>query len=234
MTRIDRAEMVLCNSVPELDYPFEIPAKMKLIGAVMPPLPESSGPEDDAGLRERLDARSSVVYMGFGTITRLTRDQVGALVEVARRLDGKHQFLWKLPEEQQHLLPARESLPGNLRIESWLPSQLDVLAHPAVEVFFTHGGGNGFHEGVYFGKPLVVRPLWVDCFDQAVRGQDLGISLTLDRPQTIDPGDVVDKLTRVLGDPAFRRRAERLGELQRAAGGRTRAADLILGLPALN
>ncbi|MFF7636297.1 glycosyltransferase [Kitasatospora sp. NPDC008050] len=234
MTRIDRAEMVLCNSVPELDYPFEIPAKMKLIGAVMPPLPESSGPEDDAGLREWLDTRSSVVYMGFGTITRLTRDQVGALVEVARRLDGKHQFLWKLPEEQQHLLPARESLPGNLRIESWLPSQLDVLAHPAVEVFFTHGGGNGFHEGVYFGKPLVVRPLWVDCFDQAVRGQDLGISLTLDRPQTIDPGDVVDKLTRVLGDPAFRRRAERLGELQRAAGGRTRAADLILGLPALN
>lgn len=234
MTRIDRAEMVLCNSVPELDYPFDIPEKMKLVGAVMPPLPEASGTGADDGLGAWLDARSSVVYMGFGTITRLTRDQVGALVEVARRLDGRHDVLWKLPEEQQRLLPARESLPGNLRIESWLPSQLDVLAHPAVAVFFTHGGGNGFHEGVYFGKPLVVRPLWVDCFDQAVRGRDFGISLTLDRPQTVDPDDVVDKLTRVLDDPSFRSRAERLGGLQRAAGGRVRAADLILGLPALS
>ncbi|WP_406194789.1 glycosyltransferase [Kitasatospora sp. NBC_01560] len=233
MTRIDRAEMILCNSVPELDYPFEVPEKMKLVGAVMPPLPEGPAGAADGGLGTWLDARSSVVYMGFGTITRLTRHQVGALVEVARRLDGTHDILWKLPEEQQHLLPARESLPGNLRIESWVPSQLDVLAHPAVKVFFTHGGGNGFHEGVYFGKPLVVRPLWVDCFDQAVRGQDFGISLTLDRPQTIDPDDVVDKLTRVLGDPSFRRRAEKLGELQRAAGGRAAAADLILDLPAL-
>ncbi|MEV4616777.1 glycosyltransferase [Kitasatospora sp. NPDC049258] len=233
MTRIDRAEMVLCNSVPELDYRFDIPAKVKLLGAMVPPLPKADRAEDDGGVLDWLDAQSSVVYMGFGTITRLTREQVAALVEVARRLEGRHQVLWKLPVEQQHLLPPREELPGNLRIEGWVPSQLDVLAHPKVEVFFTHGGGNGFHEGVYFGKPLVVRPLWVDCFDQAVRGRDFGISLTLDRPQEVDPADVVDKLTRVLGDPSFRRNAERIGEAQRAAGGRTAAADLLLGLPAL-
>lgn len=233
MTRIDRAEMVLCNSVRELDYPFEMPGKVKLVGAMVPPLPESTRAADDTGVMDWLDAQSSVVYMGFGTITRLTRPQVAALVEVARRLDGRHQVLWRLPAEQQHLLPPKEQLPDNLRIESWLPSQLDVLAHPRVGVFFTHGGGNGFHEGVYFGKPLVVRPLWVDCYDQAVRGRDFGISLTLDRPQDIDPADVVDKLTRVLGDGSFRERAERIGALQRAAGGRTTAADLLLALPAL-
>ncbi|MDH6114868.1 polyene glycosyltransferase [Kitasatospora sp. MAP12-15] len=230
MTRIDRAEMILCNSVPELDYPFDIPEKLKLIGAVMPPLPETRSDDD---LSQWLDAQTSVVYMGFGTITRLTREEVGSLVEVARRLESRHQFLWKLPKEQQHLLPPQESLPGNLRIESWVPSQLDVLAHPKVELFFTHGGGNGFHEGLFFGKPLVVRPLWVDCFDQAVRGRDLGVSLTLDRPQEMDPDDVVEKLTRVLSDPAFRQRAAGFGQLQQAAGGRTAAADLLLGLPAL-
>lgn len=233
MTRIDRAEVVLCNSVRELDYPFDIPEKVKLVGAMVPPLPETPRDEDDGGVTEWLDAQSSVVYMGFGTITRLTREQVGALVEVARRLDGRHQVLWKLPAQQQDLLPPRGSLPGNLRIESWLPSQLDVLAHPKVEVFFTHGGGNGFNEGMYFGKPMVVRPLWVDCFDQAVRGQDFGVSLTLDKPQEVDPDDVVDKLTRVMGDPSFRERAARISALQRAAGGRTTAADLLLGLPAL-
>ncbi|QXE38597.1 glycosyltransferase [Streptomyces sp. GMY02] len=230
MARIDHAEMVLCYSVPELDYPFPMPEKMRLVGAMVPPLPQA--PDDD-GLSDWLSAQESVVYMGFGTITRLTREQVGSLVEVTRRLAGRHSVLWKLPKEQQELLPPRDSLPGNLRIESWVPSQLDVLAHPKVRVFFTHAGGNGYHEGLYFGKPLVVRPLWVDCDDQAVRGQDFGVSLTLDRPETVDPDDVFDKLTRVLDDRSFSERAEHFGELLRAAGGRGAAADLLLGLPVL-
>ncbi|MFG7942581.1 MULTISPECIES: glycosyltransferase [Streptomyces] len=231
MTRIEKAELVLCTSVAELEYPLEIPEKMRLVGALLPPLPQTSG---DDPVRAWLDAQSSVVYMGFGTVTRLTGQQVHALVEVARRLDGEHQVLWKLPAEQQHLLPPAESLPGNLRIESWVPSQLDVLAHPHVRVFFTHGGGNGFHEGLYFDKPLVVRPLWVDCYDQAVRGRDRGVSLTLDDPGDIVVDDVVDKLTRVLTEPSFRANAARMGALQRAAGGRAAAADLILGLPSLS
>lgn len=230
MTRIDRADLVLCNSIAELDYPFDIPEKVRLVGAMVPSLPEAPEADD---LSRWLDAQSSVVYAGFGTITRLTQEQVHSMVEVARRIEGRHQVLWKLPSEQQHLLPPKESLPANLRIESWVPSQLDVLAHPNVQVFFTHGGGNGFNEGVYFGKPLVVRPLWVDCYDQAVRGRDFGISLTLDRPRDIDVADVVDKLTRVLETPSFRENAERLGALQRAAGGRETAAELILGHPAL-
>ncbi|WP_320774080.1 glycosyltransferase [Streptomyces sp. CRN 30] len=225
MTRVDRAAAVLCASVAELDYPFDVPDKVHLVGAVLPPLPEA--PDDDE-VSSWLDGQSSVVYMGFGTITRLTREEVGALVEVARRMADTHQFLWKLPKEQQHLLPAAGELPANLRVESWVPSQLDVLAHPNVSAFFSHGGGNAYHEGVYFGVPQVVRPLWVDCFDQAVRGQDLGVSLTLDRPHTVDPDDVVDKLTRVTTDPSFRARAERLGALQQAAGGRKTAADLVL------
>lgn len=231
MARIDHAEQVLCYSVPELDYPFPMHEKMRLVGTMVPPLPQA--PDDDE-VSEWLSAQKSVVYMGFGTITRLTREQVAAFVQVARRLDGEgHQVLWKLPREQQELLPPAEELPENLRIESWVPSQLDVLAHPNVKVFFTHAGGNGYHEGLYFGKPLVVRPLWVDCDDQAVRGQDFGVSLTLDRPETVDTDDVLDKITRVLDEPSFTERAEHFAELLRDAGGRTAAADLLLGLPAL-
>ncbi|MFF4146499.1 glycosyltransferase [Streptomyces sp. NPDC001698] len=231
MARIDHAEQVLCYSVAELDYPFPMHEKVRLVGTLVPPLPQA--PDDD-GLSDWLAEQKSVVFMGFGTITRLTREQVGSLVEVARRLEGEgHQVLWKLPREQQHLLPPAEELPANLRIESWVPSQLDVLAHPNVKVFFTHAGGNGYHEGLYFGKPLVVRPLWVDCDDQAVRGQDFGVSLTVDRPETVDTDDVLDKITRVLDEPSFTERAEYYAGLLKAAGGRTAAADLLLGLPVL-
>ncbi|TDC90982.1 glycosyltransferase [Saccharopolyspora aridisoli] len=226
-TRVEFAELVLCYAIPEMDYPFEIPGMLHNVGAMIPPLPQAPGEE----LGRWLDERQSVVYAGFGTITRLTGEQVRSFVEVARRLEGQHDVLWKLPQDQQRWLP--EDLPGNLRIESWVPSQLDVLAHTNVKVFFTHGGGNAYTEGIHFGTPMVMRPLWVDCYDQAVRGQDIGVSLTLDKPHAMDPDDVLDKLTRVLGDPSFRQRAEHLAELQRVAGGRTAAADLVLGLPAL-
>jgi polyene glycosyltransferase len=225
---IGRAEMVLCYSIPELDYPLDIPDKMKMVGAVVPPLPQTAGDDD---LSAWLDQHPSVVYMAFGTITRFTPAEVHSMVEVARRLNGRHHILWKLPPEQLQWLPE---LPPNLRVESWLPSQLDVLAHPHVRLFFTHAGSNGFHEGVYFGKPQVARPLWVDCYDEAIRGQDLGFSLTLDHPELVDPDDIVDKLTRVLQEPAFRDRAGRLGALLRAAGGRETAADLLQAMPQLS
>ncbi|WP_033289318.1 glycosyltransferase [Amycolatopsis jejuensis] len=230
MARIDAAESILVYSVPGLDYPFPVPEKMRFVGAMIPPLPQAP---EDRRVAEWLDARDSVVYLAFGTITRLTPAEVRSVVEVARRLEGTHQFLWKLPADQQEFLPPAAERPGNLRVESWLPSQLDVLAHPSVKVFFTHAGGNGYHEGLYFGKPLVVRPLWVDCHDQAVRGADFGVSLTLDRPETIDPGDVVDKITKVAGTDSFRARAEYFSRQQREAGGRRAAADVVLASPAL-
>ncbi|WP_326638673.1 glycosyltransferase [Streptosporangium sp. NBC_01755] len=228
--KVDHADLVLCYTVFGLEYPFPVPDKFHLVGAMIPPLPEA--PDDD-DLSGWLDANPSVVYIGLGTITRLTRHEVHALVEVARRLDGRHAVLWKLPTGQQHLLPPRDELPPNLRIESWVPSQLDVLAHPSVKLFFNHGGGNAFHEGLYFGKPQVIRPLWVDCYDQAVRGVDSGVSLTVNDPQTIDVDDVIDKITQVLGNPAFRERAEFFAKVQHEAGGVRAAADLILGNPAL-
>ncbi|MER6832140.1 glycosyltransferase [Streptosporangium sp. NPDC000563] len=228
--KVDRADLVLCYTVFGLEYPFPLPDKFHLVGAIIPPLPEA---QDDRDLSGWLDANPSVVYVGLGTITRLTRPEVHALVEVARRLDGRHAVLWKLPAGQQQFLPPREELPPNLRIESWIPSQLDVLAHPNVALFFNHGGANAFHESLYFGKPQVIRPLWVDCYDQAVRGVDSGVSLTLDDPQTIDVDDVVGKITQVLDTPSFRERAEFFAKAQQEAGGTRVAADLILGNPAL-
>lgn len=230
VARLDHAEGVLCYSVPELDYPLRIPPKMHLVGAMVPPLPQAP---DGGDVTAWLDAQTSVVYQAFGTLTRLTAAEVRAFVQVARRLEGEgHQVLWKLPEEQQQLLPPRDELPGNLRIESWLPSQLDVLAHPHVKLFFNHCGGNAFHEGLYFGKPQVLRPLWVDCHDQAIRGHDVGIGLPV-HPRTVDAGDVGDTLLRVLDEPQFRERAAHFATLQRAGGGREAAADIIEDLPQL-
>lgn len=226
--KVGRAELVLSYTVFGLEYPFDLPDKVHLVGTVVPPLPQAPGEREISGW---LDRHESVVYAGFGTLWRPSEADIHGLVEVFRQLVPRHAVLWKLPASQQHLLPA--DLPDGLRVVASVPSQLDVLAHPHVRVFFNHGGANGFHESLYFGKPMVLRPLWVDCYDQAVRGVTSGVGLTVDRPDRVDVADTVAKLTQVLDDPRFRERAEHFRAELRRAGGVDAAVDLLLGIEAL-
>jgi polyene glycosyltransferase len=217
------AARVFCYTVADLDYPFATRSGLDLFGAMMPPVPQAP---DDTDVAPWLDARDSVVYIGLGTLTRLTAAQVRAFVAVARSLSGECHVLWKLPKGQQHLLPPE--LPPNLRVMSWVPSQLDVLAHPNVRAFVCHGGANGLHEGLYFGKPMLIRPLWADCHDHAVRCADAGVSLTLS--QDVDVPSAVRDLRRLLTEESFAERARHFGALQRQAGGRHAAADALLAI----
>jgi polyene glycosyltransferase len=226
--RLGDAELVLTYSVPGLDYPFPMPEHLHPLGAMIPPLPESDGDDD---VMRWLDANESVVYIAFGTLIRLSRHDVEAIVAVARKLSGKHSVLWKLPTEQQHMLPA--DLPENLRVERWLPSQYDVLAHPNVRVNFNHGGSNSFHEGIHFGMPQLIRPLWLDCFDQSVRAVDSGVGLNVDGADPISADEVYAKLVRLLEEPSFRERAEHFAAQMRSAGGVQTAADLIQNTAAM-
>lgn len=52
----------------------------------------------------------------------------------------KERVLWKYENET---LPNN---PGNIKISSWIP-QRDILAHPNVKIFITHGGilGKNFY-----------------------------------------------------------------------------------------
>lgn len=225
----DAATAIFCYSVFGLEYPFPVPRHLHLLGAMVPS--DSQALQDSKDELSRwLDKRPSVIYVGLGTLVRLSDVQITALITAFKRLGPNHHILWKLPDSQQALLPPSELLPTNLRIEHWIPSQLGVLAHPNVRVFLTHGGGNGFHEGIYFGKPLLVMPFWLDCFDFAVRTIDSRVGLALDRPPAFTAEEVVVKLERLLTDGRFHERAQYWGEQLRKAGGVSRAVDLILSM----
>ncbi|SBT66847.1 polyene glycosyltransferase [Micromonospora sediminicola] len=225
----EAARALLAYTVFGLEYPFDTaPANLRTVGSMVPRdiVPSADGAE----LRAWLDAHESVVYVGFGTIMRPTAAQVAALVEVAARLGPEHQVLWKLPAARHPLLPPAGELPANLRVESWLPSQVEVLAHPHVRVFFNHAAANAIHEAAWFGVPQLVMPFWFDCYDGAVRVVDAGIALAVEHEDPLDVDDVVDKLGRLLSDPSFRDRAARWRDCLRRAGGVTAAADLVLSL----
>jgi len=223
----DEAAAVIAASVFGIEYPFPPPPQLKMVGTVLPPEFEQAATSGD-DITAWLDAHESVVYIGLGTITRLTEARIRQLLDAVRRL-APHQVLWKVSKRQQALLPPPGEWPENLRVETWLPSQLAVLAHPHVKVFVNHGGANAVHEGLYFSQPLLVLPFWMDCHDLAARVIDSGAGLAAKDSDAQRTGKAIaEKASRLLAEPSFAERAGHWSRRLREAGGAKAAADIVL------
>jgi polyene glycosyltransferase len=224
-TRRDTALDIICFSVFGVEYDFPTTIEnLRMVGAAIPQL---SKPHETGALHHWMESNESIVYINFGTVIRLSDEQIASILDTVVQLPS-HGVLWKLTKEEQGRLPAGRNLPPNLRLESWLPSQLDVLNHPHVQVFFTHGGSNSIHESLYFGKPVLVLPLWMDCHDLAARVVAVGTGLLVSRKEKNNPTLLANKLNQILSDPSYRKKAARLAEVQKNAGGVKMAADIIL------
>ncbi|MED6187791.1 hypothetical protein PIB30_079865 [Stylosanthes scabra] len=111
---------------------------------------------------------SSVVYVAFGTLCRLTDNQ---LYELALGLERSgHPFVWvvsrhknkKGEESEGKWLPEgfeermREEGRG-IVITEWAPQTL-ILNHAAVGAFLTHCGTNSLNESIAAGIPMITMP----------------------------------------------------------------------------
>jgi polyene glycosyltransferase len=97
-----------------------------------------------------------------------------------------------------------------------------------VRAYYHHGGGNIAYEGIYFGKPGLVQPFWMDCHDHAARVLDSGCGLVLSHEETVSADAIVAKLRRVLEEKEFTAHAEEWADRFRSAGGASAAADTVL------
>ncbi|CAN0897342.1 7-deoxyloganetin glucosyltransferase [Linum grandiflorum] len=109
--------------------------------------------------------KNSVVYVNFGSITVMSKDQ---LVEFAWGLAGSGKdFLWVIrPDlvagETAVLPPEFVAETGNRGIlASWCPQE-KVLNHEAVAGFLTHNGWNSTLESVVGGVPMICWPFFAE------------------------------------------------------------------------
>ena len=108
---------------------------------------------------------NSVIYVNFGSITVLTKQQV---VEFGWGLaNSNYPFLWVIrPDlvigESANLPPefVAETKERSLII-SWAPQE-DVLNHPSVGGFLTHCGWNSITESLTSGVPLICYPYFAE------------------------------------------------------------------------
>lgn len=124
----------------------------------------------------------------------------------------------------RHIDPAEFGpQPDHVRIARYVP-QDEVLADCAVVV--SHGGSGTVMGALAHGKPMVLTPIGADQPMNADRCTALGVGRVLD-PVTATPAEVHAAVAEVLGDPDYRRSAERLRAELAALPGPEHASTLL-------
>ncbi|XP_069965756.1 UDP-glycosyltransferase UGT5-like isoform X2 [Bactrocera oleae] len=120
------------------------------------------------------ESKHGVIYFSMGSYLRskfLPLEKRKAILETFRGL--KQRILWKFED------PQLEGKPDNVYISEWFP-QDDILAHPNVKFFITHGGLLSTTESIYHGKPFIGIPIFADQFLNMNRAEAGGYGISMD------------------------------------------------------
>ncbi|KAF8685284.1 hypothetical protein HU200_044050 [Digitaria exilis] len=194
---LNKSTIAAIRSCPEWELDA-LATAAKLLGKPLVPLgllpPSNDGGRgagahrDDASVRW-LDAQpaKSVVYVALGSEVPLSLELVHELA-LGLELAGTR-FLWALRKpagvpDDGEVLPAgfreRTKSSGHVAM-GWVP-QVAVLSHTAVGAFLTHCGRNSLIEGLMYGHPLIMLPIFGDQGPNArlMEGRKVGVQVERD------------------------------------------------------
>jgi UDP:flavonoid glycosyltransferase YjiC (YdhE family) len=206
-------KVIMTNCAFPLEYPRALPPFIHMVGPMLPDAIEALPDE----YRDWLSSGPPVVYVNLGTIALPPPAQFRKMLDAFR--SDSFRVLWILRNEA-------ENVPANVRIESWGPPPRAILAHGNVKVFVSHCGINSVHESLQAGTPIVGIPMLADQQDMAMRVQDAGVGIMLNKTR-FTTEELRQAIERVMRDAAFRAPIGAIRESFRKAGGIARAADLI-------
>ena len=177
---------------------------------------ETSVRSTDAPWRPTASSGGALIYMSLGSLGSADVGLMRRLVEVLSRTP--HRFIVsKGPQHEAYGLGA------NMSGEEFLP-QTSILPH--VDLVITHGGNNTTTECMYFGKPMVVLPIFWDQHDNAQRVQETGHGLRL-ATYSFSDEELPAAIDRLLADTALHSKMENISRRLQSRPGTRAAADLI-------
>ena len=151
-------------------------------------------------------ATSGAVYVSFGSAIKsslMSEERINIFLETFRNI--KYPVIWKYDSDD---IP---NLPSNVMLKKWLPQQ-DLLAHPNLKVFVTHGGLFSLQEALFHNTPLVGIPLGTDQKPNLLRAQRHGYAIMLDWP-TLNTTGFTDAIKRVMLDTNIQEGMNRANQL---------------------
>ena len=162
------------------------------------------------------DRDGALVYVSLGSLGSADVELMRRLVEALSQTPQRY-IVSKGPQHEEF------ELADNMSGAEFLP-QVSVLPH--VDAVITHGGNNTTTECMWFGKPMLVLPIFWDQHDNAQRVHETGYGLRLPT-YSFDDAQMAGALGTVLEDRSLRARVADAGERLRRHPGTVRAAELI-------
>ncbi|KAK5643186.1 hypothetical protein RI129_007031 [Pyrocoelia pectoralis] len=148
------------------------------------------------------ESNHGVVYFSMGSLIRadsLSEKRRDMFINAFRRIPQRVLLKW-----ENDSIPDK---PDNVMIEKWMP-QFDILSHPNVKAFVTHGGMFGVSEAFHCGVPMIIIPMFGDQYENAESVEQNGGGIYLSY-ENLSEEAIYDALTTVL-DPKFNMKAKEL------------------------
>uniref|UniRef100_A0A4W3HPA1 UDP-glucuronosyltransferase n=1 Tax=Callorhinchus milii TaxID=7868 RepID=A0A4W3HPA1_CALMI len=113
----------------------------------------------------------------------------------------------------RHTGEKPSTLAPNTKLIDWMP-QNDLLGHPKIRAFISHGGINGIYEAICNGVPMVMVPLFGDQPDNVAHIVDRGAGVALNIHQ-MSSDDLLDAINVVVNDTRYKENMMRLSSLHK-------------------
>jgi UDP:flavonoid glycosyltransferase YjiC (YdhE family) len=105
--------------------------------------------------------------------------------------------------------------------------QIKVLS--VVDLVITHGGNNTFTETFFFGKPMIVMPLFSDQYDNAQRIEEKGFGIQLN-PYDFEENVLLESIEKLLNDQKLALKLEKISERIKSSKSISKVVQLIENL----
>ncbi|XP_044729429.1 UDP-glycosyltransferase UGT5-like [Chrysoperla carnea] len=195
--------LVLSNSHVSIRYPRPLVPNIIEIGGhhVKDPKPLP------ADLQKFMDsAPNGVIYFSLGSNLR-SKDLSPVLRDTILKVFSKlpQKILWKWEDAN---LPGK---PHNVFTQKWFP-QSDILAHPNLRLFITHGGWGSTVESITRGVPVVGIPAIADQHANMRQCQQMGLGVLLDL-KNITEVSFAWAINEVLNNPQYKKEMQKRAQL---------------------
>lgn len=157
------------------------------------------GKELPSDIKDFMDAHpEGVAYVSFGSALKpsaMTDEQKTVFREAFTELKNVP-IIWKWDDDDL------SGIPKNVIVRKWLP-QNDLLAHPNLKAFVTHGGLLSTQEALFHSVPLVGVPISNDQKPNLLRAQRHGYAKMLSL-QTMTKQDLKYAIIKAMNDEDMR------------------------------